>query len=48
MAGLKFLPDEEVDRILALIQDDKDAAEARRRGGAAAAGGNGNAAVPTS
>mmetsp|Transcript_778 Transcript_778/g.2384 ORF Transcript_778/g.2384 Transcript_778/m.2384 type:complete len:259 (-) Transcript_778:891-1667(-) len=34
--GLKFLPDEEVERVLELIKADKEAADARRRGGAAA------------
>lgn len=37
--GLKFLSDEEVERVLGLIKADKEAADAKRRGGTAAAAG---------
>lgn len=42
--GLKFLPDEEVERILALIKADKEAVDAKRR---SASGRAASAAAPT-
>ena len=41
-AGLRFLPDEEVDKLLEAIKADKEAADAQRRGGGAAATGAGS------